>query len=68
MRAYSATWVTDQLAVGAAPMSYEQLDCLRSEGCSEAQGYLFGRPSPSEGDAPEIDRINREQRKARDAA
>jgi len=46
----------------------EQLDCLRSEGCSEAQGYLFGRPSPSEGDAPEIDRINREQRKARDAA
>ena len=30
--AYSATWVTDQLAVGAAPMSYEQLDCLRDEG------------------------------------
>jgi protein-tyrosine phosphatase len=30
--AYSATWVTDQLAVGAAPMSYEQLDCLRAEG------------------------------------
>ena len=30
--AYAATWVTDQLAVGAAPMSYEQLDCLREEG------------------------------------
>lgn len=30
--AYTATWVTDQLAVGAAPMSYEQLDCLREAG------------------------------------
>ena len=31
-RCYFATWVTDQLAVGAAPMSYEQLDCLRDDG------------------------------------
>ena len=30
--AYRATWVTDQLAVGAAPMSYEQLDYLRAAG------------------------------------
>lgn len=33
-KCYSLTWVTDQLAVGAAPMSYEQLDCLREEGVS----------------------------------
>ncbi|MEA2984022.1 MAG: hypothetical protein QOD94_276 [Alphaproteobacteria bacterium] len=25
----------------------EQLDCLRREGCTEAQGYLFSRPIPS---------------------
>jgi Fe-S-cluster containining protein len=30
--AYRPTWVTDQLAVGAAPMSYAQLDCLREAG------------------------------------
>lgn len=30
--AYRATWVTDQLAVGAAPMSHAQLDCLREAG------------------------------------
>lgn len=30
--AYSPTWVTEQLAVGAAPMSYAQLDCLRESG------------------------------------
>ena len=31
-KAYATTWVTDQLAVGAAPLSYAQLDCLREEG------------------------------------
>ena len=30
--AYRATWVTDQLAVGAAPMSHVQLDSLREAG------------------------------------
>jgi protein-tyrosine phosphatase/Fe-S-cluster containining protein len=30
--AYRTTWVTDQLAVGAAPMSHAQLDCLRDQG------------------------------------
>jgi len=30
--AYRATWVTDQLAVGAAPMSHAQLDSLREAG------------------------------------
>lgn len=29
---YRPTWVTEQLAVGAAPMSYAQLDCLREAG------------------------------------
>jgi EAL domain-containing protein (putative c-di-GMP-specific phosphodiesterase class I) len=31
----------------------EQLDLLRHEGCTEVQGYLFGRPCP----APEIARL-----------
>ncbi len=30
--AYAPTWVTDQLAVGAAPMSHAQLDSLREAG------------------------------------
>jgi Fe-S-cluster containining protein len=30
--AYPLTWVTDQLAVGGAPMSYDQLDSLREQG------------------------------------
>jgi len=30
--AYSPTWVTDQLAVGPAPMSHAQLDSLRNAG------------------------------------
>jgi EAL domain-containing protein (putative c-di-GMP-specific phosphodiesterase class I) len=25
----------------------EQLDTLRREGCSEVQGYLFGKPMPA---------------------
>jgi len=36
----------------------EQLACIRNEGCTEVQGYLFGRPSPSDRDAPLIDRIH----------
>lgn len=32
--AYSLTWVTDQLAVGAAPMSQPQLDSLHEQGVS----------------------------------
>ncbi|WP_432736714.1 protein-tyrosine phosphatase family protein [Maridesulfovibrio sp. FT414] len=31
-RAYLITWVTDQLAVGCAPMSYDQLDSIREQG------------------------------------
>ena len=30
--AYPLTWVTDRLAVGGAPLSYEQLDSLREQG------------------------------------
>lgn len=30
--AYNPTWVTDQLAVGAAPMSHAQLDALKAAG------------------------------------
>ena len=30
--AYPLTWVTDHLAVGGAPMSYDQLDSLRAQG------------------------------------
>jgi predicted signal transduction protein with EAL and GGDEF domain len=25
----------------------EQLECLRREGCTEVQGFLYGRPRPS---------------------
>lgn len=32
--AYPLTWVTDSLAVGGAPMSYDQLDSLRAQGIS----------------------------------
>lgn len=32
MGAYAATWVTEHLAVGGAPMSYAALDALRAEG------------------------------------
>jgi Fe-S-cluster containining protein len=30
--AYKVTWVTDQLGVGSAPMSYPQLDAIRAQG------------------------------------
>jgi protein-tyrosine phosphatase/Fe-S-cluster containining protein len=32
MPAYPLTWVTDQLAVGHAPTSYEELDAIRGQG------------------------------------
>lgn len=38
----------------------EQLERIRTEGCTEVQGYLFGRPAPSRHDAPLVDRIDRE--------
>ena len=30
--AYKVTWVTDQLGVGSAPMSYPQLEAIRAQG------------------------------------
>lgn len=35
-----------------------QLNRIREEGCTEVQGYLFGRPAPSDHDAPLVDYIN----------
>jgi protein-tyrosine phosphatase/Fe-S-cluster containining protein len=32
MAAYEPSWITENLAVGHAPMSYEELDCIRSQG------------------------------------
>lgn len=32
---------------------------IREEGCSEVQGYLYGRPVPSEHDAPLVAELNR---------
>jgi hypothetical protein len=32
MSDYQLTWITSQLAVGHAPMSYEDLDAIRAEG------------------------------------
>lgn len=40
----------------------EQLDCVREEGCTEIQGYLFGRPEPNDRDAPIIARLNQDER------
>jgi len=34
----------------------EQLVCVTDKGCVEVQGYLFGRPAPSEADAARIGR------------
>ncbi|MBB2199115.1 EAL domain-containing protein [Gluconacetobacter sp. 1c LMG 22058] len=40
-----------------------QLDRIREEGCSEVQGYLFGRPQPSERDAPIVEALHQMARK-----
>ncbi|MFP6560912.1 putative bifunctional diguanylate cyclase/phosphodiesterase [Paraburkholderia sp. B3] len=37
----------------------EQLARITEEGCTEVQGYLFGRPLPGESDAPLVEQINR---------
>lgn len=37
----------------------EQLERVRKEGCTEIQGYLFGRPVPSETDALAVERLNK---------
>ncbi len=34
-----------------------QLDRIRDEGCTEVQGYLFGRPAPSELDEARVDAL-----------
>jgi diguanylate cyclase (GGDEF)-like protein len=36
----------------------EQLDCVREEGCTEIQGYLFGQPEPNDRDAPIVAKLN----------
>ena len=35
-----------------------QLDRVAAEGCREVQGFLFGRPAPSEADKPMIEVLN----------
>jgi len=36
-----------------------QLDRIREEGCTEIQGYLYGRPAPSDRDAAKIEELNK---------
>ena len=36
-----------------------QLDRVREEGCTEIQGYLFGRPAPNDRDAAKIAELNK---------
>lgn len=36
-----------------------QLDRIREEGCTEVQGYLYGRPAPSDQDAPKIEELEK---------
>lgn len=38
-----------------------QLISIRAEGCREVQGYLFGRPAPSDADLRIVDALNRER-------
>ena len=38
MSDYKLTWVTDHLAVGHAPMSYEDLDLIRADGIDDWVG------------------------------
>lgn len=39
-----------------------QLDRVREEGCTEVQGYLYGRPAPSDRDAAKIEELNNAQK------
>ncbi len=41
----------------------EQLARVREEGCAEIQGYLFGRPVPSDRDAPIVAELNEAARR-----
>jgi len=34
------------------------LECIRDEGCSEFQGFLYGRPMPTDEDAPIVAALN----------
>jgi predicted signal transduction protein with EAL and GGDEF domain len=36
-----------------------QLDRIREEGCTEIQGYFYGRPAPSDRDAARIEELNK---------
>lgn len=40
-----------------------QLDRVREEGCTEIQGYFYGRPAPSDRDAPTIEELNKARQK-----
>lgn len=73
--AYKITWVTDQLAVGHAPMSYEQLDSLSKQGINailnlcaefcdlhsleESQGFEVYYLPVPDEEAPELTELDR---------
>ena len=44
------------------------LDCVRAEGCTEIQGYLFGRPVPRPDDAARVALLNLKPRGLAEAA